>query len=54
MSSPAIKCIMKYDKCVHIKVIVKCSKDYLNGTSGRESELPENNVSSDGIASGLG
>ena len=28
--------------------------DYLNRMSGRESKLPEDNVSADGIPSGLG
>ena len=33
---------------------MKRYKDYLNGTSGRESELAEDKVSSDGIAPVLG
>ena len=36
------------------KSYFKSLKDYLKGTSGRESELPEDNVSVDGIASAAG
>ena len=36
------------------KSYFKSLKDYLKGTSGRESELPEDNVSADGIASAAG
>ena len=42
----------KNDEHIHIKVFLKNLKDYLKGTSGRESELPEDNVS--GIASTVG
>ena len=55
--SPAIKIlsIAEITKiCLHIKVTVKRYEDYLNGTSGSGSELPEDNVSSDVIAPVLG
>ena len=44
----------KNDEHIHIKVFLKNLKDYLKGTSGRESELPEDNVSANGIASAVG
>ena len=52
MLQPAIKdtkyCRKK--RCLHIKVTVKRYDNYLNGTSGSESELPEDSMSSDVIA----
>ena len=44
----------KNDEHIHIKVFLKNLKDHLKGMSGRESELPEDNVSADGIASAVG
>ena len=43
-------CRISKKLCLHIKVTVKRYDDYLNGTSGSESELPEDSVSSDVIA----
>ena len=50
---PAIKSTKYYKHMFTYKSYCE-DKNYLNGTSGSESELPEDNVSSDGIALVLG